>query len=209
MLGIKYAGGVALASDTLGSYGSLAKSRDVRRIVAVGDATLVGGSGDIADFYAIKEGLEELETENEEWCDDHVIDPKSVHTFLTRWLYNRRTKMNPLWNTVVVAGFAGGEGYLGLCDKIGVAYTDPTVATGYGAHIALPLMRKAVEENPALTEAEAVALLKRCLKVLYYRDARSLNRFQIATASAAGVHIGEPETQVTDWGIASMVRGYE
>lgn len=46
--------------------------------------------------------------------------------------------MNPLWNTLVVAGYSTkGDAYLGYVDKIGVAYQDTTIATGYGAHIAL------------------------------------------------------------------------
>ena len=37
-------------------------------------------------------------------------------------------------------------------------------------------MRNAIEKNPNMSEADALALLDRCLKVLYYRDARSLNK---------------------------------
>ena len=37
-------------------------------------------------------------------------------------------------------------------------------------------MRNAIEANPNLTEAEAEALIERCVRVLYYRDARSLNK---------------------------------
>ena len=70
--------------------------------------------------------------ENGEWEDGQEIAPKSVHSYMTRVLYNRRTKMNPLWNTVVVGGFKDGGGYLGYCDKIGVAYNDDVIATGYG-----------------------------------------------------------------------------
>jgi len=44
--------------------------------------------------------------------------------------------------------------------------------------IALPLMRKAQEDAPngLLSEAEAEELIKTCMKVLFYRDARSLNK---------------------------------
>lgn len=85
--------------------------------------------------------------------------------------------MNPLWNTLVVGGMgAGGRPFLGFVDKVGVAYTDPVVATGYGSYIALPIMRAELEANPAMTTAEAKSILERCLKVMYYRDARSLNR---------------------------------
>jgi 20S proteasome subunit beta 7 len=50
-----------MAADTLGSYGSLARFRDVERICTVGDHTLVGASGDIADFHAIKHMLDDIE----------------------------------------------------------------------------------------------------------------------------------------------------
>lgn len=51
------------------------------------------------------------------WCsideellgDGHSYTPKAVHSWLTRVMYNRRSKMNPLWNTVVIGGFYKGE----------------------------------------------------------------------------------------------------
>mmetsp|Transcript_31794 Transcript_31794/g.95551 ORF Transcript_31794/g.95551 Transcript_31794/m.95551 type:complete len:264 (+) Transcript_31794:756-1547(+) len=209
VLGIRCSDGVVMAADTLGSYGSLARFRDVERLCPVGDRAIVGGSGDIADFHALKHMMEDLVTENIEWSDGHPIEPRSVHTYLTRVMYGRRSKMNPLWNTLVVGGFSDGQGYLGYVDKVGVAYTDPTIATGYGAYIALPLMRDAVERNPEITCAEAKIVLERCLKVMYYRDARSLNRYQIATATAEGVSVSEPQTAETNWDIAEFVKGYE
>ncbi len=39
-----------------------------------------------------------------------------------------------------------------------------------------PLMREAYEKNPNMSEAEAKALLERCMKILFYRDARSFNK---------------------------------
>ena len=44
--------------------------------------------------------------------------------------------------------------------------------------IALPLIRKAQEDAPngLMSEKEAEELLKTCMKVLFYRDARSLNK---------------------------------
>lgn len=37
-------------------------------------------------------------------------------------------------------------------------------------------MREAMENKPELSKQEARDLIERCLKVLYYRDARSYNR---------------------------------
>ena len=102
------------------------------RLKEVGGATIIGGSGDLADYAHILHMLDDIVVENGEWEDGQEIAPKSVHSYMTRVLYNRRTKMNPLWNTVVVGGFKDGEGYLGYCDKIGVAYNDDVIATGYG-----------------------------------------------------------------------------
>ena len=42
--------------------------------------------------------------------------------------------------------------------------------------VSQPLMRDAYEKNSNMSEAEARALLDRCMKVLFYRDARSFNK---------------------------------
>ncbi|TEB15287.1 threonine-type endopeptidase, partial [Perkinsus sp. BL_2016] len=55
-----------------------------------------------------------------------------------------------------------------------------SIATGYGAHLAQPLLRDAIEmakeRNSPLTEQEAFCLIEKCMKVLYYRDARSIDK---------------------------------
>lgn len=62
-------------------------------------------------------------------------------------------------------------------DLLGTTYSASTLATGYGAYIALPLLRQAVEGNETtLTEEEAKKLLTESMRVLFYRDARSLNK---------------------------------
>jgi 20S proteasome subunit beta 7 len=62
-------------------------------------------------------------------------------------------------------------------DLLGVTYSASTLATGYGAYIAQPLLRKAVEgREDTLTENEARVILEDALRVLFYRDARSINQ---------------------------------
>jgi 20S proteasome subunit beta 7 len=66
---------------------------------------------------------------------------------------------------------------LGYVDLLGTTYSASTIATGYGSMIAIPLLRKAVEgREETMTEEEGKALLTECMKVLFYRDARSLNK---------------------------------
>lgn len=58
-------------------------------------------------------------------------------------------------------------------DKLGTAYSDPVIATGYGAYMATPILRKAYEENKEMTKDQAIDLLYKVMQVLFYRDARS------------------------------------
>lgn len=99
--------------------------------------------------------------------------------------------------------------------------------------IALPLMRKAQEDAPngQLSESEAEELLKTCMKVLFYRDARSLNKvsgchqcqlvkkerglnlihanqFQIAKIDKTGVRISDSMSVETEWMAFAGLRGY-
>ena len=93
--------------------------------------------------------------------------------------------MNPLWNAILLGGYdrSKKEAFLGYVDLQGTTYSAPTLATGFGAHVAQPLLREAYEAKagidgtgPLLTEEEAEKVLGECMKVLFYRDARSLNK---------------------------------
>lgn len=85
---------------------------------------------------------------------------------------------------------------------LGTTYESDSIATGYGAYLAQPLLRKAVEGKELnMSEDEAAQLLERCMRVLYYRDARSLDKVQFAKVTASGVTISEPTKISSDWSI--------
>jgi len=147
VLGIRYQGGVMVAADTLASYGSLARFRDVRRISALGKYTLIGATGEYSDFQHLLRVLDELVVSDELAEDGSALSPNSIHSYLTRVLYERRNKFDPLWGHFVVAGFRDGKSYLGFSDLRGTHYEDDTIATGYGSMIARPLMRSAYRPN--------------------------------------------------------------
>ncbi|KAI0315425.1 nucleophile aminohydrolase, partial [Amylostereum chailletii] len=99
--------------------------------------------------------------------------------------------------------------FLAYVDLLGTTYSSSTLATGYGAYIAQPLLRKAVEgRESTLEEAEARKIMTDCLRVLFYRDARSLNKYQIATVTERGVEISDSLALETSWGFAEGIRGY-
>jgi len=204
ILGIKYKDGVMLAGDTLASYGSLARFRDVRRIRPVGKYTLIGATGEYSDFQEIVHILDDLTTNDDITDDGSALFPNSIHSYLTRVMYGKRNKMDPLYAQMVVAGYRNGS-FLGLVDLRGTNYEDDTIATGYGGHIARPLLRKAFK--PDMSREEAKLLLESCLTVLYYRDARAFDRIQYATITAEGTFISEPYELVTDWSVGNITYG--
>ena len=92
VLGIKYSDGVMLAADTLASYGSLARYKDVRRIQKVGDNTLVGASGEMSDFQSIMEMLESMHLSDVNMDDGYTRSPSEVFNYLRATMYQRRNK---------------------------------------------------------------------------------------------------------------------
>lgn len=50
------------------------------------------------------------------WDDGNSFGPKEVHSYLTRMMYNRRNKFDPLWNSLILGGVKKGQKYLGMVD---------------------------------------------------------------------------------------------
>lgn len=197
VLAIRYADGVMMMSDTLGSYGSMARYEDIERITKINDKCILGGGGEYSDFQFINKFLEELMVED--FCEDDgaVLDAREVHSYLARVMYNRRCKVNPLYNQLLVGGLNGDKPYLGYVDLYGSSFTENVMATGYGVYMAVPLLRKHWKEG--MTAEEAKELLENCMRVLFYRECRTINKYRIAKISSEGVDISEPYSLKTEW----------
>ena len=72
-----------------GSYGSLARFRDVRRMQKVGQHTLIGASGDLSDYQKIMSMVQETQTYDMAHDDGCSMTPKDYHQYLGRIMYNR------------------------------------------------------------------------------------------------------------------------
>jgi len=199
VIGMKYAGGVLVAADTLASYGSQARYKDVCRLKKVGKYTLLGASGELSDFQYIGDLLDELEDGDFLHEDDCHMGPHEYSSYIGRVMYNRRSKMNPLYNQFVIAGKKkSGDSMLSFVDHQGTAFEEDFIATGFGSYLAMPILRN--EWRADLTLEEAKALVVKCLKVCFYRDCRAYFKIQIATCDGQTMSIGDPVEMDHFWG---------
>jgi 20S proteasome alpha/beta subunit len=67
---------------------------------------------------------------------------------------------------------------------IGTHYSDSHVTTGFANHLARPLFRE--RQSDDMSEADAVKLMHDALRVCYYRDKQSMNKFQIGKVRVQG-----------------------
>ncbi|KAK7203290.1 B-type subunit of proteasome [Myxozyma melibiosi] len=214
VIAMKFDNGVMLAADNLGSYGSLARFTDQERLIKVGNETVVGISGDASDQQYIELLLERLLIEDNYPQDGHHLRAPHIYEYLSRVMYNRRSKIDPLWNAILVAGKNDdGSPFLGYVDLLGVTYSSPSIATGYGAYLAIPLMRKIVSEEADaknVSEEQARKVIDECMKVLFYRDARSLDKYTVATVTLDGEVKMDKNVrcQNMNWRFAEGIRGY-
>jgi 20S proteasome subunit beta 7 len=192
-----------IIADTLASYGSMARFTDVNRIHKVNGTTVIGAGGEYSDFQSIQHILHEATLEDFQAADRKELSPSEVHSYLTKVLYSHRSKVEPLYNQVLVAGFSQSQPFLGYSDLYGSSFKDNVAATGFGMYLAMPILRNAW--RPDLTAAEAQAALEDCMRVLYYRDARALNKVVLARADASGVSVSPAYSLPTQWEYSRFV----
>ena len=196
------------------SYGSLARFTDVKRLRPFNATTVIGIGGDVSDMQYIDRLLNSLDVTENYGSSGHILNAKNLHTYLSKIMYKRRSDVNPLWNLILVAGLDGDDRpFLSSVDLLGATFSSPTLATGFGAHLAQPLLRKLVEDEAAvesITQERAVAAVKECMKVLFYRDARSLDKYSIAVITKdGGVDLKEDEQlEGQSWAFAETIKGY-
>ena len=199
---------------TLASYGSLARFTDVKRLRKYNATAVLGIGGDVSDMQYLDRLLQSLDINENYGSSGHDLNAKNIHTYLSKVMYKRRSDVNPLWNHILVAGLDGdGKPFLSSVDLLGTTFSSPTLATGFGAHLALPLLRKLVEDEEAvksMTQERAIAAIKECMKVLFYRDARSLDKFSMAVITKdGGVDLRENEKlEGQTWAFADTIKGY-
>ncbi|KAI9755133.1 MAG: hypothetical protein M4579_004399 [Chaenotheca gracillima] len=228
VIAAKFKDGVVIAADNLASYGSLARFSDVHRLLPFAKTSIVGIGGDVSDLQYISRLLTSLDIRESyssapspPSSDDSSQNPssphlnaKNLHTYLSKVMYKRRSDFNPLWNQLLVAGMDGdGAPFLASADLLGTTFSAPTLATGFGSHLAQPILRRVIPEEKDVQNTDretAVAAIKECMKILFYRDARSIDNYSIAVITKeGGVELKENEKlEGQSWAFAEDIRGY-
>jgi len=198
---------VIMAADTLASYGRMARLFDFERIKRIGEKTIYAASGEMSDLQEVQSILEQEERDDKLQNDGDIRGPSQWHTLLTRMCYQRRNKMDPFYNTFLVGGIENGDTYLGFTDLLGTHFTDDYVASGFGQHLCLPLLRRLYKAD--MTEDEAVELINQCIKVLYYRECRTTNTFSITIMHRETGYSTQNVKANTDWTVSKSVKGYD
>lgn len=203
VIAIKYDGGVLMAADCLLAYGSLAKQPNVPRIRTLGRTSALCCTGDYADFGVMWQELDDLvqESRMDQSATPSVADEpssKQLFNYMHRTVYQGRNNFEPLMCKFVMIGSETNAEtnettpFIGVCDSVGTRWTEDCAASGMAAYNCLPLMRRALELKKNLTRDEAMAVIHDCCRVIFYRECRAINRFQIADATAAKVTISDP-----------------
>lgn len=216
IVGLCYKDGVLLAADSMGSYGGLRRFKDMDRVIKINENCMIAASGDLADFQELQRIIEE-QVREDEVCLEHGVtyNAKSLHSWLQCIMYQRRSKQDPFWLTVAVAGTdpKTKKPFLGVVDQLGVSYNAPHITTGFGGYIAGPFLELKKPENAAekLDRTTAVNLLKKALSVVTYRDKMTLNSWNIGHVgvNSPSEMISCKESLPTEWGFANMIVGYE
>ena len=104
VLGVVYKDGVLLACDTLASYGSLAYWQKVSRIAEVAEGTALAASGEFSDFQEAQEIIGNLARKDRCIADGHPHSTREIWSYMSRIMYQKRNKMNPLYNSFLIAG---------------------------------------------------------------------------------------------------------
>lgn len=188
------------------SYGSMARYTNVDRVFNINEHIVLGISGDYADFQFLKQLIDETILADFSADDKIALRPKDLYTWLTRVLYNRRSKFNPLWVDMVVGGMQYDEPFLGHINLRGRSYTSDVIATGFGTHLALPILREHTEKG-VVDETKAKELIKKSMEVLFYRDCRAFPRYSLANINGEGCEVSKHEV-AQNWEVAHRIKGY-
>jgi len=147
------------------SYGSLARFKDMERMLSVGEGTLLGFSGDMSDFQYLKNALDYTVSKEYSLDDGHKMSAANYFHHLTTLMYHRRNKMNPLWNNIVVAGVKNGETYANKKKHPAVTNTVSAASSALSTSVVEPTSRaRSAPATPPTSPSPSSASVSRAAR---------------------------------------------
>ncbi|GMR53333.1 hypothetical protein PMAYCL1PPCAC_23528 [Pristionchus mayeri] len=212
VIAVVYDEGVAVMSDTVVSYGKSARYKNVTRQYKVNDRVIVAFSGDHADFHTLQNIIERQVAK---WAVvGQKLNPSALFYFLTSLMYSSRCRMNPFWNTLIVAGWEeneeGGKPFLGHITQKGVAFEAKHTATGIASHLLTQVIEDETRDKTTLNRAKAESILRRAVELSIYHDCLADNEFEIGVVGKTEKASVQPQKPIIgDWSIAETNCQYE
>jgi 20S proteasome subunit beta 7 len=88
----------------------------------------------MSDYQALQHMLDSITVKQSQLEDGHQLRTSQIFEYLGRVMYNRRSKMDPLWNSLLVAGWEtsklssdGGKPYVYLLTLMLAVLTIPVL----------------------------------------------------------------------------------
>lgn len=179
IVAIKFDKGVVIAADTRMTQHGYKKYNDITRIAPVNKNTIMGCSGEYSDFQELNRILVEKAQDDELYDGvNSFIGPKELSHFLSFNCYQQRNKMNPYWNTTMIGGILDdGTPYLNSVDQFGTRYENCYLVSGFGLYFGGPILENSVpKDHTKITKEQAIDLIDKVFRVLFYRDSTAGNR---------------------------------
>jgi len=182
VIGMKFKDGVIIACDTRLNYGSIAKFQNIDdRVQRINANTMLASSGEYSDFQEVVRFLKETAL-NDVLDKRSYLGPDELTNYLSSMHYYRRNKMNPYWNYTVTGGLSwDGKPVLYGVDQYGTLLKSDYMLVGMAIYFCNSIIEPEYPLNfEELSQDAAMNILRKCFKVLFYRDTRAGNRIKFS-----------------------------
>ncbi len=180
VIGMRYKNGLIIACDTRINYGSLAKFQNIDdRVQQINANTIMASSGEYSDFQEVTRTLKEASTQDYLEGKSYM-GPKEFTAYLSSMHYYRRNKANPFWNSTVMGGINwDGQPVLYGLDQFGTLLSANYMMNGFAQYFCNSIIAPEYPSNPDdMSLDQAMALVRKCFEVLFYRDCGAGNRIK-------------------------------
>ncbi|CAN0185771.1 unnamed protein product [Phaeothamnion confervicola] len=161
--------------------------QELDKIMKLDDSKLLAAVGPQADCSTFTEYIQKNMKLYELNNDLRLSTPAAANYIRGELAYALR--QGPYQTNLLLAGVDGGTASLFWMDYLGALHKVSYAAHGYASNFTLGLLDREYRED--ITEADAVASIRRCIAELHKRFLISLPKFVIKVISADGIKIIE------------------